>query len=85
MPPKRRTKKEDLVEVKIGVQNAARELTVEIDESAETVEKLVSDAVSGEGVLALTDSKGRRVLVPAAKLAYVEIGPRRPGQVGFRG
>jgi len=73
------------VEVKIGVQNAARELTVEIEESPETVEKLVADAVSGEGVLVLTDTKGRRVLVPAAKLAYVEIGHGTHGQVGFRG
>ena len=77
-------KKEDLVEVKIGVQNAARELTIETDESAEAVEKLVETAVSGEGVLALTDSKGRRVIVPAAKLAYVEIGGGVAGHVGFR-
>ena len=73
------------MEVKIGVQNAARELTVEIDETAEAVEKLVETAVSGEGVLALTDTKGRRVIVPAAKLAYVEIGHGVAGQVGFRG
>jgi hypothetical protein len=77
--------KEDLVEVKIGVQNAARELTVEVEDSTEAIEKLVADAVSGEGVLALTDAKGRRVIVPAAKLAYVEIGHGVAGQVGFRG
>jgi len=72
------------VEVKIGVQNAARELVVETDESTEAVEKLVADAISGEGVFSLTDSKGRRVIVPAAKLAYVEIGHGTVGQVGFR-
>ncbi len=72
------------MEVKIGVQNAARELTIETDESADQVEKLVSEAVAGEGVLTLTDTKGRRVVVPAAKLAYVEIGHGTLGQVGFR-
>jgi hypothetical protein len=72
------------VEVKIGIQNAARELTVETDESPEAVEKLVGDAVAGEGVFTLTDVKGRRVIVPAAKLAYVEIGHGTLGQVGFR-
>ena len=72
------------MEVKIGVQNAARELTVDVDETPEAVEKLVADAVSGEGVLTLTDAKGRRVIVPAAKLAYVEIGHGTAGQVGFR-
>ena len=76
--------KEDLVEVKIGVQNASRELTLDIGESAENVEKLVSDAVAAEGVLTLKDIKGRRVIVPVAKLAYVEIGHGVAGQVGFR-
>jgi hypothetical protein len=37
-----------------------------------------------QGVFALTDSKGRRVIVPADKLAYVEIGSPTIGQVGFR-
>ena len=35
-------------------------------------------------MLTLTDSKGRKVIVPAAKLAYVEIGGGVSGQVGFR-
>ncbi|WP_296606753.1 DUF3107 domain-containing protein [Nocardioides sp.] len=72
------------MEVKIGVQNAARELVVETDQEADQVEKLVAEAVSSEGVLTLTDTKGRKVIVPAAKLAYVEIGHGTLGQVGFR-
>jgi hypothetical protein len=72
------------VEVKIGVQNAARELTIDVDETAETVEKIVAEAVSSEGVLNLKDSKGRRVIVPVAKLAYVELGHGTVGAVGFR-
>jgi len=71
------------VEVKIGVQHVARDLVIETDESAETIEKLVGEALKSEGVLSLTDSKGRRVLVPTAKLAFVEIGIHT-GQVGFR-
>jgi hypothetical protein len=35
-------------------------------------------------VLMLQDSKGRKVLVPTDKLAYVEIGSPTIGQVGFR-
>ena len=70
--------------VKIGIQNAARELVVDTNESADAVEKLVSEAVTSDGVLAITDAKGRRVLVPAARLAYVEIGGGVSGQVGFR-
>jgi hypothetical protein len=72
------------VEVKIGVQNAARELTLDTDSSAEEIEKLVSDAVSAEGVLTIADTKGGKVIIPTAKLAYVEIGHGTLGQVGFR-
>jgi hypothetical protein len=71
------------VEVKIGVQHVARDLVIETDESAETIEKLVGEALESEGVLSLTDNKGRKVLVPTAKLAFVEIGIHI-GQVGFR-
>ena len=72
------------MEIKIGIQHSARELVVESSDSAEGIEKAVSAAVTNEGVLTLTDSKGRKVIVPAAKLAYVEIGGGVSGQVGFR-
>jgi hypothetical protein len=71
------------MEVKIGVQNANRELVIDTNESGDDVEKAVSQALEG-GVLSLTDTKGRRILVPADKLAYVEIGSPSVGQVGFR-
>lgn len=72
------------MEVKIGIQNAARELTIDVEESAEDVQKLVADAVANDGVLTLRDSKGRQLLVPVTKLAYVELGHGTVGQVGFR-
>ena len=72
------------MEVKIGVQHAPRELVVDTDESTENVEKSVAEAVASNGVLVLTDSKHRKVMVPASKLAYVEIGGGVVGQVGFR-
>jgi hypothetical protein len=73
------------VEVKIGVQNASRELVLESADSADDVAKAVSAALGDdEGVLTLSDSKGRRVIVPIRKLAYVEIGTSSSGAVGFR-
>ena len=72
------------MEVKIGVQNAARELHIDTDESAESVEKQVAEALAAGGVLTLADNKGRKVVVPVDKLAYVEIGHGTLGQVGFR-
>jgi hypothetical protein len=74
------------VEVKIGVQNANRELVIDTELTGDDVEKAVALAVEtgGSGVLSLTDTKGRRVLVPVDKVAYVEIGSPSVGQVGFR-
>jgi hypothetical protein len=71
------------VEVKIGVQNASRELVIDTELSGDDVEKAVADA-RDHGLLTLTDTKGRRVVVPVDKLAYVEIGSPTVGQVGFR-
>jgi hypothetical protein len=72
------------VEVKIGVQYAPRELVLESAQSPAEVEATVSDALnSTEGVLSLVDEKGRRVIVPVAKIAYVEIAESASRPVGF--
>jgi len=73
------------VEVKIGVQHASRELVIDSELSSEDVEAAVAKALSSdERLLVLTDTKGRKVVVPADKLGYVEIGSPTVGQVGFR-
>jgi hypothetical protein len=73
-----------LVEVKIGVQNAARELLLESEQSPEAIEAAVQKALEAEhGVLNLVDDRGRRILVPADRLAYVEIGEQVERRVGF--
>lgn len=72
------------MEVKIGVADSQRELMVASGQSPEEVESLVADAMkSAEGVLALTDEKGRRFIVPSTKVAYVEIGAVETPRVGF--
>ena len=72
------------MEVKIGVQYAARELVLESAQSPDEMAKAVADALKADlGVLSLVDDKGRRVLVPADKLAYVEIAESESRRVGF--
>jgi DNA-binding transcriptional regulator/RsmH inhibitor MraZ len=72
------------VEVKIGVQFAGRELVLESAQSADEVERAVAESLAGgAGVLSLVDEKGRRVMVPVDKLAYVEIAESEPRRVGF--
>lgn len=72
------------MEIKIGVQYAARELTIETNEAADVVEKLIADAVASGGVLSLTDLKGKKTIVPAEKITYIEIGGGTVTAVGFR-
>lgn len=73
------------MEVKIGVQHANRELSLETNDEGDQIEAAVSKALNdGDAVFTLTDNKGRRIIVPTASLAYVEIGSPTSGQVGFR-
>lgn len=71
------------MEVRIGVQQAPRELVLESSQSAEDVTATVSAAIAAGGLLSLTDEKGRQVHVAVDKLAYVEIGEPEVRRVGF--
>jgi hypothetical protein len=73
------------MEIRIGVVYTARELNIETDDSVDSVTATIESAISaGDGVLWLTDKKGRRVGVPVDKIAYVEIVTDAGGRkVGF--
>ena len=71
------------MEVKIGVQQSAREIALESPLSADEIASAVRAALADGGVLTLDDEKGRRVIVPADRLAYVEIGAESSRRVGF--
>jgi hypothetical protein len=72
------------VEVKIGVLHTPREIVLESAQTPAEVEASVSAALkSVDGQLMLTDDKGRKVVVPANLIAYVEIAPSDSRRVGF--
>jgi hypothetical protein len=71
------------VEVKIGVQYSPREIVLESNQTPEEVEALVAASLADGGLLSLTDDKGRRVIVAADKVAYVEIARAEQRRVGF--
>ena len=72
------------MEVKIGIQSAPRELAIETSASPEEVEKQLARAIGTEGsVFALTDEKGGKVLIPADKIAYVELASPEARRMGF--
>jgi DNA-binding MurR/RpiR family transcriptional regulator len=74
------------MDVKVGVSHSPKELLIESDGSIEEVVEAV-DAVlkNGSPVLWLTDKKGRRVGIPADKVAYVDISDEEVKRVGFTG
>jgi len=71
------------VEVKIGIQSVPRELVVETKSSFEEVERILTAAVADGGVFILGDDKGGRVVIPADKIAYLEISGSEPRRIGF--
>ncbi|MCK7624099.1 DUF3107 domain-containing protein [Streptomyces sp. RS10V-4] len=72
------------MEVKIGVQHSPREIVLESGQSAEEVERAVDEALTGKSeLLKLVDDHGRKVLVAADRVAYVEIGEPTTRKVGF--
>jgi hypothetical protein len=77
------------VDVRIGVTQSPRELSIELPEGTDrdALKARIEAAVaSGEEVLWLTDKRGREVAVPAAKIAYVELGASDgERRIGFGG
>ncbi|MDR0482401.1 MAG: DUF3107 domain-containing protein [Cellulomonadaceae bacterium] len=71
------------MEISIGVNNTAREITIDAVQSTDEVKAALAAAIENQGVLELTDARGRIVLVPAVKIGYVEIGPEETRRVGF--
>lgn len=71
------------MEIKIGIQDIARELTVETEATAAEVEKNLQAALVDGGLLTLSDEKGRKVLIPVAKIAYLDLGQEQTRRVGF--
>jgi Protein of unknown function (DUF3107) len=65
------------VDVRIGITQVARELLIELadDTDRDTLRSSIDAALGGAvDTLALTDRRGRDILVPAQKIAYIELG-----------
>ncbi len=71
------------MEIKIGVQDTAREVSLDSNDTSESVIAAVNEALASGGILSLVDDRGRTVMVPGAKIAYVEVGASSKGRVGF--
>jgi Protein of unknown function (DUF3107) len=80
-------RRNERVDVRIGIVQTMKELEVVLPEEADRgdlVKNIESTLGSSDGVLQLTDRRGRLVVVPVARIAYVEVGaPEQERRVGF--
>lgn len=78
------------MDIRIGITQAPREIAIEVDDDAKAraaLKSAVDDALNGNvTTLWITDKKGRDIAIPAAKIAYVEIGTGDDSKrIGFGG
>ncbi|MCL1923165.1 MAG: DUF3107 domain-containing protein [Propionibacteriaceae bacterium] len=71
------------MEIKIGIQNVTREVTINVDGSIADIVKDYSDARSKDSWMTLADSSGRQIMIPASTIGYIEFGQEHARQVGF--
>ena len=73
------------MEVKIGVQHSPRELVIDSPKTPDEIAAEVSKAMTSakDGLLTLVDERGRRIVVPTDRIAYVEIAEADSRRVGF--
>jgi Protein of unknown function (DUF3107) len=72
------------MQVRIGVQYVPKELVVETDQSADEVQQALADALNeGHSLFVIQDERGGRIVVPADRLAYLEIEESESRRVGF--
>ncbi|WP_188354843.1 DUF3107 domain-containing protein [Galliscardovia ingluviei] len=76
------------MEVEIGIRDVARTVNFESNQTPEelsaTIEQALAAAGAGtQGIVNLTDAKGRHIVIPAASLGYVIIGSDTTHPVGF--
>jgi hypothetical protein len=72
------------MEVRIGVVHTPKELKLDVDSTADELMQAIAQALSTEGGVLWLDEKDRKIGVPAARLAYVEIDSESDAKrVGF--
>ena len=71
------------MEVRIGIQDSPREVVFESAAEPEDLADQISEAWAANELVTLEDTKGRRIIVPTEKIAYIELGASSSARVGF--
>lgn len=74
-----------MIEVKIGVLDGTKEIELELNETADSFQKMLKDSAgASKGLFWVVDRRGHRVGLAADKITYVEIEPEVAARsVGF--
>ncbi len=70
-------------DVRIAITNVGSELHFESPSSAAEIKAAITQALSANTPLVLTDIRGREIIVPAEKIGFIEIGEQAERRVGF--
>lgn len=74
----------DTMDIKIGLADSPRELTIKLPEGQEDIIATVEQAISGgQATLKVEDDKGRVYLIRTDRIVYVEQGSAAARSVGF--
>lgn len=71
------------MEIRIGIAQVQRDVVLESNESYTEISEKIQEAISAQSLLTLTDDRGRTVLIPGDRIAFVEIGAQSAPRVGF--
>ncbi|MDD7385116.1 MAG: DUF3107 domain-containing protein [Actinomycetaceae bacterium] len=71
------------MQIKIGIQNINREISLDVSENPDDIHAHVREALDHNQPLILTDKDGSTVVVPAGMLGYVQTIQESPRHVGF--
>ena len=69
--------------IRIAVADISSELAFECELSPADIKKAVAQALADNTPRILTDIRGHEIIVPAARIGYVEIGQPTERRVGF--
>lgn len=72
-----------VVEIKIGIQHVNREVVVDTTTASDEIVAAVHAALTDGTALTIDGERGRKVIVPAGSIGYVDVGEETPRKVGF--
>lgn len=71
------------MEVKIGVQHVARELSIESEQEPDAILEALNTALKDESLFVLSGTKGQTLALDAEKIAYLHFTTDSGRPVGF--